>query len=130
MLVGSTGLPINLHLCGGEVKAVSLWVDAPACHAEKMKACPFHPAPADDEDGAKENKDCCQDEHAFVQLDSERDLPTTQPATPIPAALPAPPARIFADYTLPARHTTTALKYYRPPPLVIDAPRQWQVFRL
>lgn len=126
MLVGSVGVTVNRHFCMGELKSLTLFGEGEACEmalAAAAPVCPMHAAPA--------KKGCCDDEHEFVQWDDDRQLGELIPL-PAPAwIVPAPPARLFSE---PALHLRTAalrpFANYRPPPLVIDVPSRWQVFRL
>ncbi|NJB86091.1 hypothetical protein GGR26_001859 [Lewinella marina] len=125
VLAGSVGVTVNRHFCMGELKSLSLFGEEQPCAMAlaEAPACPMHAAPA--------KKGCCDDEQDFVQWDDDRQLSETAPLPALAWALPpAPPA----GFSAPALHLLDAAlrryQHYRPPPLVIDVPSRWQVFRL
>lgn len=89
----------------------------------------MHPPAATDEDG-KEKKGCCDDDYEVISIDDAETVP--QFALPLLVALvPEWPQPNYAPPLLPARTRKSGkLEYYRPPPLIIDVPRAWQVFRI
>ncbi len=123
MLVGSVGVTVNRHFCRGELKSVAVFAEVEACHQEATEpVCPLH---------AAAKKGCCNDEHEFVKSDIDKqlvdatDLPTPPAFTPLLLKPLTPPP---AQHLRP-RPTETYL-HYRPPPLLIDVPRLYQVFRI
>ncbi|THH39675.1 HYC_CC_PP family protein [Neolewinella litorea] len=127
MLVGSVGVTVNRHFCMGELKSLSLFGDEQPCDMAQVKVkapvCPMHAAPA--------KKGCCDDEHEFVQWDDDRQLSETIPLPALAWALPATPPALFPEFALHLRDAALRrFQNYRPPPLVIDVPSRWQVFRL
>ncbi len=129
MLIGSAGVTVNRHFCMGELKSVAIFGEAEKCHQDQAKPrCPFHPAPADATEGKK--KGCCDDEHEFVQIDDQEQTVTDGPPAVV-AVLPDFPPLLFS-YRPPhprPRHATN-FRTYRPPPLIPDSLREFQVFRL
>ena len=126
MLVGSVGVTVNRHFCMGELKSVAIFGEAEKCHKDQEKAhCPFHPAPADEK-----KKGCCDDEHELVQIDDQG--PTVLDGLPaIVAVLPDFPPQLFnylAPHPRPRKNTK--FQNYRPPPLIPDAIREFQIFRI
>jgi hypothetical protein len=128
-LLSSVSISVDRHFCMGELKSVVFFGEAEVCPHEQFAAktmpanCPFHPAPATD------TSDCCDDEQELLESDDDRQLAdapalpqftlaTLPPAVPVPSALHLRP------------RTKKTFQRYRPPPLVIDVPSQWQVFRL
>lgn len=129
LLFGSVGLPVNRHFCGGELKSVAIFGAAEKCHKEQAKPhCPFHPAPAATEAGKQ--KGCCDDEHELVQVDDQQQ--TVADALPaLVAILPVfPPLRFHYLAPHPRPRKNTNFENYRPPPLVQDVVREFQVFRI
>jgi hypothetical protein len=130
VLIGSVGLPVNRHFCMGELKSVAIFGEAEKCHKDQAKKqCPLHPAPAEEKvDGKKKN--CCNDEHELVQIDDQE--PTTTIALPaIVGVLPDFPPLLFnylAPHPRPRKNTN--FEHYRPPPLLTDVVREFQVFRI
>ncbi|PPK85349.1 hypothetical protein CLV84_2245 [Neolewinella xylanilytica] len=128
MLVGSVGVTVSRHFCMGELKSLTLYGEAEACEMDAVvsqPACPMHAKSA--------KKGCCDDEHEFVSWDDDRQLSEAVPLPP--TAWIASPAPIVPPWALhlPDSYRGAALRpfqHYRPPPLVIDVPRAWQVFRL
>jgi hypothetical protein len=124
LLAGSVSVAVNRHFCGGELQSVAWFAEAEVCHAEvtEKAPCPFHSADSD-------TNNCCDDEHELVELDDDRQ---TVDAPGLPqftlALLPPPPVFRSALHLRPRPNTN--FQYYRPPPLVTDVAREWQVFRL
>lgn len=129
MLVGSVGVTVNRHYCMGELKSVAIFGEAEKCHKEQKKAhCPLHPAPKEEVEGKK--KGCCDDEHELVQVDDQEK--TVVDALPtIVAVLPDfPPLLLSYLAPHPRPRMNTNFEQYRPPPLLTDAVREFQVFRI
>ena len=130
LLLGSVGLPVSRHFCGGELKALAVFGEAEGCsHAEAAPtaapACPLH-AKADTK------KDCCSNEHELLAADDERQLvdAPTLPQQPI-ALVPFPSSFLspWPGFHLRPRQNKQ-VEYYRPPPLVRDVAREFQVLRI
>ena len=126
MLVGSVGVTVNRHFCMGELKSLALFgssVDCAMDHAAPVADCPMHGATQ------AKKKGCCDDRHEFVKWDDDRqaDTPPALPAWNAPG--PLPPA-LYPSAPHPRTAALRAFENYRPPPLVIDVPSRWQVFRL
>ncbi|MTB50409.1 hypothetical protein [Lewinella sp. W8] len=130
VLFGSAGVTVSRHLCMGELKSVAIFGEAEKCHKEQKKAhCPFHPAPVEEENDSKK-KGCCDDEHELVQIDDQEQ--TVVEALPaIVAVLPDFPPQLF-NYLPPhpRPRKNTNFENYRPPPLILDSVREFQVFRI
>ncbi len=129
VLIGSVGLPVNRHFCMGELKSVGIFGEAEKCHKDQAeKQCPFHPAPKEEVEGKK--KGCCDDEYELVQIDDqEQTVVDTLPT--IVAVLPGfPPLLLNYLAPHPRPRKNTNLEHYRPPPLIPDAIREFQVFRI
>ena len=124
-LVGSIGVTVNRHFCMGELKSVALFAEAEVCHRAAAPACPLHAAAA-----VTSPDDCCNDEHELVQLDDDRQLIDGYdlPADVIPLR-PTEPLVCRATLHLRSRKVNS-FAHYRPPPLWVDAGRQYQLFRL
>ena len=133
LLLGSVGVTVNRHFCMGELQSVALFAAAEACHEATAPACPMHAAvlspPLSEGEGVA--ADCCNDEHELVKADDDRQLAEV-PALPTGAwVMVAPPAPLFPQFSLHLRaRPNMTFEQYRPPPKLIDAPRQFQVFRL
>ncbi|MCP9236331.1 hypothetical protein [Lewinella sp. JB7] len=123
MLVGSVGVTVNRHFCMGELQSVALFSAADACHEEATPSCPLHAQPT--------KNNCCNDEHELVTWDNDRQL-VDAPALPaLNWAVPLPPPSALPAFALHLRtRPNTTFQHYRPPPILIDAPRQFQVFRI
>jgi len=129
VLVGSVGLPVNRHFCMGELKSVAIFGEAEKCHKDQAKKqCPFHAAPKEQVEGRK--KGCCNDEHELVQIeDQEQTVVDALPA--IAAVVPdLSPLRLNYLPPHPRPRKNTNFQNYRPPPLIPDAIREFQVFRI
>jgi len=123
LLLGSVSLTINRHFCMGELQSVALFAAAEACHQEATPNCPLH---ADES-----QKDCCDNDHELITSDDDRQV-VDAPALPVWAAIPpslTPPAVPPVPSHLRSRQNKR-FQDYRPPPIIVDAPRQYQVFRL
>ena len=126
MLVGSVGVTVNRHFCMGELKSLSLFGKAEACEMDRPApaACPMHAT-------ATKKKGCCDDEHEFVKWDDDRQAAEYAPLPRLAWTFPNPPAANFPDVPLHLRaRRNKRFENYRPPPLLIDVPIHWQVFRL
>ncbi|MGB3799836.1 MAG: hypothetical protein WA952_08455 [Lewinella sp.] len=126
MLVGSVGVTVNRHFCMGELKSLTLFGEGKACEMEAVMskpACPMHAKPA--------KKGCCDDEAEFVSWDDDRQVSEVTPLPPLAWIVPTKPASLFPEEALHLRAAAIPLyQNYRPPPLVIDVPSRWQIFRL
>ena len=137
MLVGSVGVTVNRHFCMGELKSLTLFGRVQPCAMDAVRAkppCPLHAAathtPADHQE-ASAKKGCCDDEVEFVSWDDDRQLSEITPLPPLAWIVPTPPATLFPARALHLRSAALRpFQNYRPPPLVIDVPSRWQVFRL
>ena len=132
ILVGSVGVTVNRHFCMGELKSLTLFGKAEACKMEGVESkpvCPLHAKTPYSEKEAK--KGCCDDEHEFVSWDDDRQLSELTPLPPVAWIVPAKPTSLFPESAQHLRAAALPLyQNYRPPPLVIDVPSQWQIFRL
>ncbi|NJC25840.1 HYC_CC_PP family protein [Neolewinella antarctica] len=131
VLIGSVGLPVSRHFCMGELKSVAIFGEAEKCHEEQQKAhCPFHPAPTAD-DSATDKKDCCSDEQDLIQIDDQE--PTTATVLPpVVAIVPDFPTLLFTYRPASRlnRDKNNNFENYRPPPLLTDVVRAFQIFRI
>ena len=125
VLVGSVGVPVSRHFCGGELKSFAIFGTAKSCHAEQMVSCPSHP-----EGGSEvKRKNCCGDEFDYTQLDEDRKVEASLELVPTSVLISALPPRCFAVPPPIARLRKLGdLEAYRPPPLVTDVMRAWQVY--
>ncbi|WP_116106970.1 HYC_CC_PP family protein [Lewinella sp. IMCC34191] len=137
MLVGSVGVTVNRHFCMGELKTLTLFGKSEACEMEAVlskPACPMHAKSQSifaGEGQGEVKKGCCDDESEFVSWDDDRQLSEIAPLPPLAWMMPVPPASLFPERALYLRSAALPLyQNYRPPPLVIDVPSRWQVFRL
>ena len=115
----------------GELKSVAIFGEAEKCHKEQKKAhCPFHPAPVEEEVEGKK-KGCCDDEHELVQIDDQELTVVDALPTAVVALLPDFPP-LLANYQAPhpRPRKNTNFELYRPPPLLLDVAREFQVFRI
>ncbi|WP_020569042.1 HYC_CC_PP family protein [Neolewinella persica] len=129
VLIGSVGLSVNRHFCMEELKSVAFFGEAEKCHKDQTKKqCPFHSAAGEKVEGKK--KGCCDDEHELVRIDDQEQ--TVVEALPaIVAVLPDfPPLLINYLPPHPRPRKNTNFQNYRPPPLIPDAIREFQVFRI
>lgn len=130
VLLGAVGLQVSRHFCMGELKSVALFGEAEKCHQEQKKPhCPFHPVPEKEAADSKK-KGCCDDELELVQIDDQEQTVTeTLPA--VTAVLPDYPPRLFSyqpPHLRPRKNTN--FENYRPPPLIPDVARKFQVVRI
>jgi len=64
MFVTSSGLSLDMHFCNQQLKSLSLFGEAKACHDVKdsdgkMKNCPFHQMDGASKSNGLTKKDCC-----------------------------------------------------------------------
>ena len=129
LLLSSTGIVLNKHYCGSELKSMAVFMEAEPCHhVEAMKGCPIH---SSGEEGIKKKKkSCCNDETEYVKSDEEQ---LAQPFRIDLKNLPVLLAATFLalDFQLPATDSNT-LHYltYKPPIVLNDISVLLQVFRL
>ena len=125
VLVGSVGVPVSRHFCGGELKSFAIFGTANSCHAEKENSCPSHP-----KEGCElERKNCCGDEFDYIQLDEDREVDASKELPSSPVVILGLPARLFSEVVLVARlRKLGKLEAYRPPPLVIETTSRWEVY--
>ena len=125
LLVGSVSVTVNRHFCMGELQSVTLFAVAEACHQEAAPSCPLH--------AKTTKKDCCSNDHELVKSDDDRQLVDVPGLPAIAWALV--PRSLSPSVPFPvAPHLRSRqnkrFQDYRPPPIIVDAPRQYQVFRL
>lgn len=125
VLVGSVGVPVSRHFCGGELKSFAVFGTAKSCHAEKMVSCLSHP-----EGGSEvKRKSCCSDEFDYTQLDEDRKVEASLELVPTSVLTSALPPRWFAEPPHIARLRKLGdQEVYQPPLLVTDVMRAWQVY--
>ena len=125
LLLGSVSLTINRHFCMGELQSVALFAAAEVCHEETTPSCPLHPK------AEQSKKDCCENDQELVKSDDDRQL-IDAPNWPVVTWASVPQS--LSPSVIPPQHPrprkNTSFELYRPPPLFVDAPRQFQVFRL
>ena len=123
------GLPVSRHFCGGELKALALFGEAEGCsHAKKavtaVPACPLHAR-------VNTKKDCCSDEQELLAADDDRQLVD---APTLPQQPTFSPFFLTSFSPWPGFHLrprqNKQVEYYRPPPLVRDVAREFQVLRI
>ncbi|SEQ57663.1 HYC_CC_PP family protein [Neolewinella agarilytica] len=125
VLIGSVGVPVSRHFCGGELKSVAIFGTAKSCHVEKVASCPSHPK----EGSEVKRKNCCGDEFDYVQLDEDREVETSGDLPLSSIASPDLPLCLFPELATTTRpRKLSKLESYRPPPLLVDVMRQWQVY--
>jgi hypothetical protein len=77
VLFSSVGFSMDLHYCQGELKSFSLIGKAKSCHEMAKKVfCPHHQKmmTMSDEGCEKDQKDCCNNEKLFFQLDQDQQI--------------------------------------------------------
>ena len=132
MLVGSVGVTVNRHFCMGELKSLTLFGEPAACEMHPPAAtkppCPLH---GNGQQGASKKKGCCDDKAQFLSWDDDRQMHEQSTLPALPSVDLPQPVSFFPERTPHLRTAALSLfRYYRPPPLVIDVPSHWQVFRL
>jgi hypothetical protein len=129
VLLGSAGVTVNRHFCMGELKSVAIFGVAEKCHKDQAKQqCPFHPVPEEEVEGKK--KGCCDDEHELFQID-DQELTVVDAMPAIVAVLPDFPPQLFNYFPPhPRPRKNSNFQHYRPPPLIPDPVREFQVFRI
>ena len=119
---------INKHYCQDELKSVALFVEAEPCHQPKMKHCPFHNPPQDDDGEESHKKGCCEDESEYVKVEDEQLSSSFQFELHLNQVLIA---TIFValQIELPSLDSQT-IHYlnYKPPLIVCDLPVRLQTF--
>lgn len=123
LLIGTVSVTVNRHFCMGELQSIALFSAAEACHEEAVASCPLHASP--------KWKGCCNDDQELVKADNDRqlvDVPSLPTGILVLAAQPAPPAPEFVLHL--RSRLNKRFENYRPPPRLLDAPRQYQVFRI
>lgn len=125
LLLGSVSLTVNRHFCMGELQSVALFAAAEVCHEEVTPSCPLHPK------AEQSKKDCCENDQELVKSDDDRQL-VDAPSWPAVTwtLTPSPLSPLTPSPQHPRPRKNTSFQHYRPPPLLVDAPRQYQVFRL
>ncbi|WP_114781251.1 HYC_CC_PP family protein [Botryobacter ruber] len=127
VLVSSTGISVGMHLCGGELRDISLLggkSDCPMEQQQKETLPPCHQVP---DDGS--NADCC-DDHTFVlqshdvAADAEAKLLLKQPDIKFIAAFSAVILHLFEQQVA----LKPAFAHYSSPPLARDIPVLVQSF--
>lgn len=116
----------------GELKSVALFGEAEKCHKEQQKAhCPFHPAPAEAAQAEGKKKGCCDDEHELLQIeDQEQPVVDVLPGIATALVPDFPPLLFTYRAPHPRPRKNTSFENYRPPPLIPDPVREFQVFRI
>lgn len=71
VLLGSVGLVVQRHFCQNELKSISVFLEAEACHEKRSaeKSCPFHPPQSDSQQTAQKN--CCNNDTEVIILDED-----------------------------------------------------------
>lgn len=129
LLLSSTGIVLNKHYCGSELKSMAVFMEATPCHHVKaVKSCPTH---SSGEEGLqKEKKGCCDDKTEYLKSDEEQ---LAQSFRFDLKNLPVLLAAVFVafDIKLPVTDSNT-LHYltYKPPIVFNDISVLLQVFRL
>ena len=131
MLVGSVGVTVNRHFCMGELKSLTLFGASATCEMHPPVAKPPCPLHGESQQPAADRKGCCDDEAQFLSWDDDRQLSEINPLPPLAWVAVTTPLPPFPPRALHLRAAELRpYQNYRPPPLVIDVPRAWQVFRL
>ena len=129
LLLSSTGIVLNKHYCGTELKSMAVFIGAKPCdHVKAMKGCTTH---SSGEEGLQqEKKGCCNDKTEYVKSDDDQ---LAQPFRIDLKNLPALFATIFVAFNIQLPATdANALHYltYKPPIVLNDISVLLQVFRL
>lgn len=110
---------LSKHYCTLELKSVSLFAMAASCHGEpEQPACPYH-----SQEDAPEDRDCCDTETDYLQMDDARlavDLNQV-----LPGFAPALPARAWTPRDVTACGAAPADFPYRPPPPLVRDRQSW-----
>ena len=131
VLVGSVGVTVNRHFCMGELKSLTLFGEPASCEMHPPTTKPPCPLHGEGQQAANEKKGCCDDEAQFLSWDDDRQVSEIAPLPPLAGLIPVLPPTNFSERALHLRAAALPLfRNYRPPPLVIDVPSRWQVFRL
>lgn len=131
VLLGSAGVTVNRHFCGGALKSFALYGEADKCYQEKsVQSCPLHASSPKEGEGIRK-KGCCDDDQLVFQLDVQKEAASTPVATVQGVTLPDfPPLLVTYRAPHPRPRRNTSFENYRPPPLLTDATREYQVFRI
>ncbi|GAB3532459.1 hypothetical protein GCM10027443_16360 [Pontibacter brevis] len=130
VLVSSTGMAVGMHICGGELRDVTLFGAAADCPMEQKQQKELPPCHSPLEKKA-DNKTCCEDHKVIVErtdATSEHDTVTLNKALDIKfiAAVQAVVLQLFA----PEAAIQPTYARYASPPLARDIPVLVQSFLL
>lgn len=129
LLLGSVGVTVNRHFCQGELKAIALFGEAEKCHREQARThCPFHPPAAEVEEDGK--KGCCDDESQRYQIEDEQPAAGQGFYVGVLSASVSPAPLFSYQPPHPRPRLNTNFENYRPPPLIPDVRRRFQVYRI
>ncbi len=129
LLVSSTGMAVGMHLCGGELRDLTLFGAAADCPMEQPKeAMPACHAP---KQGATAADDCCENHQVELKrLDTTADETSITIAKPLDIKFLAAFRVFIVQLFLPETVTNAAFALYTSPPLSRDIPVLVQSFLL
>ena len=128
VLLSSSGLVINYHYCGVELKDSSFFVEAEACNHETpvMPSCPFHQQVQKSHKPAK--KGCCGEEVQFLKLEIPQQAQSFDfQAVKTFLLTGMLPSKLDAEAIIPDTRQNY-YSIYNPPPLLCDVPVMLQTF--
>ncbi|MBK5279472.1 MAG: hypothetical protein JJE09_11485 [Bacteroidia bacterium] len=115
VLIASVGVTVNLHVCGGNVQSIALYVKAKACKMEKPKTMFNGPM-----DHAKSNG-CCEEESVILKgNETNAEVKTASEIVPsfnlIAVILPV----LYSIFEFDTSITSVAIAHYKPPSIEYD----------
>jgi hypothetical protein len=118
--ISGIGVSVHQHFCQDELKNVAFFTSAPSCH-EKQSVCPASGKACAMHDQESHEKDCCDDEVSFEQVDLDfvPEITHFSPHLDFAALLPKGFGLEGAEHLAFQRSP----QKYRPPPL-ITTPRR------
>ena len=122
------GLVVQRHFCQNELKSISIFLEAEACHEQNNaeKSCPFHPPQSQSDSEKLAEKKCCNNDTEVIILDEDY-TPAAFELGPKPVLI----ALIALVLRLEIIKTDPTLPHYlnyKPPLIVWDHSLRFQTF--
>ena len=122
VLIASIGVTLNLHVCGGQVQSIALYVKAQACKMDMPKQC-------HGKEQQSKRKGCCEEESIVLKgKETNAEVKTVTATTPsfnlISVILPVLYSLIEVDSSI----ATTGFAFYKPPLIERDITLLVQAF--
>ena len=129
VFLSTSGLVLSKHYCGGVLKSVAVFEEAPPCHENKaLRSCPLHSGMKMSEDDTPENSNCCDTETDLLNTDADEAEALVEFNLADYPALLAVLLVLTGLSPLENDSKTTHYLSYKPPLLVCDLPVRLQTF--